>query len=177
MPRYIFHNPTASDVQIPGTSYWVRSGENLQIDIQAASLDTPDVQKVIKKGLLRLSPVVESPHIANGIEIPTVEIHESGGGGTGITEGEHEDLHTLTHELASSFQTEYTYTGGKLTSYIVWNAGHTLKIRDAAFTYSGSKLTGAVMKQYDTGGILSTTLSKVFTYSGSNLTGVAATRS
>ena len=61
----------------------------------------------------------------------------------------------LVHDIAEDSFEEYTYSGNKVTSIIVWtDSGKTQKIREALFTYSGSKVQTIVTKQYDGAGTL-----------------------
>ena len=84
MPKYVFHNPTFTKVHIPRTGRWVKPRSNLVVDIQAVVFDTPEMQILLESGALRLSPVVETPKIYDGIEIPVVEMLGTGGGGGAI---------------------------------------------------------------------------------------------
>lgn len=181
MPKFVIHNPTKGKVQIPGTGIFVKPGANLTLDIQPMALATDGMQSLLSKGILRLSPVVETPSIHDGIEIPVVEMIPPPSPpppATGITEAEHEALDTLTHEVAETSFTENAYTGSNITRSTVWtDVGMTLRIRESTFTYTGSRMTSAVFKQYDGAGAVLTTLTKTYAYTGSKLTGVTVVRS
>jgi len=97
--------------------------------------------------------------------------------GSGITEGQHETLDTLTHKITESSFAELLYTGKVLDSVIVWtDVGKTLKIRESALTYTGKNLTGVIAKQYDGGGSLLVTLTKTLAYTGKTLDSVTVVR-
>lgn len=81
MPRYVFHNPTPYRIYIPGAGVWIDPKKNRTLDIQAVHLDNPDLNKLIRGGHLRMSETVESPLIDDSIEIPVVDMLDSGGGG------------------------------------------------------------------------------------------------
>lgn len=81
MPTFVIHNPTPCLVQIPGTGIFVKPKSNLTLDIQPLTLASDGMQRLISTGHLRLAPVVESPFIYDGIEIPVVEMLGSGTGG------------------------------------------------------------------------------------------------
>lgn len=93
--------------------------------------------------------------------------------GTGLSEGTHRALDQLVHDIAEDSYEEYTYSGTKVTSIIVWtDSGKTKKIREENYTYSGNKVTTVVTKQYDGDGNLVSgeTMTETFTYSGNNVT-------
>jgi hypothetical protein len=85
----------------------------------------------------------------------------------GITEPQHEDLYTLAHdEVRTSFD-ESVYTGVRLSGLITWtDAGKTQKIREITWTYTGTRVTQIVTKQYDASGVLQDTLTEDITYVG-----------
>jgi hypothetical protein len=74
--------------------------------------------------------------------------------GGGITEGQHEGLDRLTHRINESGYEEYTYSGQKLTGWILWtDSGKTTKIREEQYTWSGNKISTFVEIQYDGAGV------------------------
>lgn len=100
------------------------------------------------------------------------------GGGGGITEGQHEVLDTLVHEIDETSYDEVAYSGSNPTSYIVWETAAKLKkIREETYSYSSGKVSQIVTKQYDGAGTLKMTMTEVYTYSGSKVTSVARTKS
>lgn len=83
----------------------------------------------------------------------------------------HENLNTLVHFLARDGYGDLTYTGNKITYYVVWrDALKTIKDRDYVLTYTGNKVNTVVVKQYDDSGILLHTLTETYTYSGNRIT-------
>ncbi len=97
--------------------------------------------------------------------------------GSGITEAQHRDLDTLVHEIDETSYDEVVYSGNNITQYIVWtSAAKTLKIREDLMTYSGSKVTQVISKQYDGTGTLKAQFTEVYTYSGNKITSVTRTR-
>jgi hypothetical protein len=99
-------------------------------------------------------------------------------GGSGITEGQHEVLDTLVHEIDESSYDEVIYSGNNPTSYIVWETAAKLKkIREETYSYSGGKVSQVVTIQYDGTGAVKMTMTEVYTYSGSKVTSVTRTKS
>lgn len=94
-----------------------------------------------------------------------------------FTEGQHEVLDTLTHEVAETSFDEVTYSGGKVSACVVWETAAKLKkIREELYTYSGGKVSTAVEIQYDAAGVEKARVTEVYTYSGSKVTSIARTR-
>jgi len=97
--------------------------------------------------------------------------HQAAGGG--ITEGQHEDLDTLVHNLSEDMYEEFTYSGGQVSSVIHWtDSGKTTKIREQTFTYTGNKVNTEVIKQYNSSGVLKYTLTGAYTWSGNQVSNV-----
>lgn len=90
---------------------------------------------------------------------------DQGSGGGGITPSEHQDLDTLTHVLAQPLFKEMAYdVDGNLERVTAWaDSGHTVKIRETIFDYTGSVLTSVTTTQYS-GGTPTGSLTKTFTY-------------
>lgn len=87
----------------------------------------------------------------------------------GITEGQHEALDTLVHNIAESSFEEGTYSGpfNRLSNVTIWTDGtKTTKIREVNFTYTGARVTTVVTIQYDEFGIAQDTLTETITYVG-----------
>jgi hypothetical protein len=103
----------------------------------------------------------------------------SGGGGSGITEAEHELLDTLVHDIDETSYDDVTYgIGSRVDSYIVWaNVAKLLKIREEQYSYSGSKISQVVMTQYDGTGAVKMTITETYTYTGSKITSITRTKS
>lgn len=89
-----------------------------------------------------------------------------------LTPAEHEDLDTLVHDLAESFDEEVNYNGsGQVDRITYWVAGsgRTVRIREALMTYGGSGDVATITTtQYDAAGapIVGQTLTETFTYNG-----------
>jgi hypothetical protein len=97
--------------------------------------------------------------------------------GTGITEGQHENLDTLTHWIAETGYEENTYSGSNLTNTTTWtSAAKLIKVREEQLTYSGNKVQQIVSIQYDAAGVETYRVTEVMTYSGNKITSIARTR-
>lgn len=95
--------------------------------------------------------------------------------GTGLSEGAHNDLDQLVHNIAEDAFEEYAYSGNKVTDIIIWtDNGKTQKIRETNFTYTGNKVTQIVTKQYDGTGtlIVGQTMTESLTYSGTQVSSI-----
>lgn len=91
-------------------------------------------------------------------------------GGGGISEAQHEDLDTLTHWLSEDMYEEFTFSGNKLTTLIVWTDNTKVKkIREFSYIYTGFKVNIETIKQYDATGALKTTLTGTYTWSGNKV--------
>jgi hypothetical protein len=102
----------------------------------------------------------------------TLKHFKPGAGGGGLTAGSHRPLDQLVHGIAENSFEEINKTGNKVDSIIVWTtAGKTQKIREEIFTYTGSKITTIVTKQYDGAGVLvaGETMTETLSYTGANL--------
>jgi hypothetical protein len=98
-------------------------------------------------------------------------------GGSGITEGQHEALDTLVHDIDETSYEEYAYSGSKVTNLTVWaTAAKLLKIREEQYTYAGSKVSQVVTIQYDGTGAVKMTMTENYTYSGGKVTSVTRTK-
>ena len=96
----------------------------------------------------------------------------------GLSSEAHRTFDQLTHELDESYYEEHTYSGGRVTSSVVWtDSGKTLKIREYSYTYTTGRITGAVEKQYDGSGTLVETLTKTYAWTGARLDSVTCVRS
>jgi len=92
---------------------------------------------------------------------------------SGITENEHRGLYTLVHLLAFSNYQDITYDGWKINNMICWtNSGKTKKMREMVIAYTGWKINSLVVKQYNTAGVLSETLTGIFIWSGWKITSI-----
>lgn len=91
-------------------------------------------------------------------------------GGSGITEGQHEGLDTLVHEIDETSFDEVTYTGNDITNYIVWTSpAKVLKIREELYTYdTGHRVTQLITIQYDASGVEKMRTTEVYTYTIAN---------
>lgn len=84
----------------------------------------------------------------------------------------HREEDHLVHLISEDSFEEYTYSGNKVSSIVVWtDSGKTTKIREELFTYTGNKVTSIVTKQYDGAGALITgeTMTESLNYTGSTL--------
>lgn len=91
-------------------------------------------------------------------------------GGSGITEGQHEGLDTLVHEIDETSFDEVIYTGNDITNYIVWTSpAKVLKIREELYTYNTShRVTQLITIQYDASGVEKMRTTEVYTYTIAN---------
>jgi len=90
----------------------------------------------------------------------------------------HRLLDQLVHELDENHYQEYTYSGWRIDSCIVWNSvSKSVKIREFLYTYSGIRVQTEVMNQYDGTGTLVETLTFSYTYTGPRITSVDCVRS
>lgn len=90
-------------------------------------------------------------------------------GGSGITEGQHENLDTLTHLLAESCYEEPTYTDGQVSALTWWtNSGKTTKVREEVYTRSAGQVSQIVIRQFDGAGTLVTAQTITKTVARSN---------
>ncbi len=75
MPRYVLINDSHSLVHLPDPlNGSVKPRSNLVVDTQATNFDTPAMQALLRKGLLRMIVTVETPRISDHIEIPVVDM-------------------------------------------------------------------------------------------------------
>lgn len=100
-------------------------------------------------------------------------------GGSGITEGQHEILDTLVHEIDETSYDEVIYgSGNRVSAYIIWETAAKLKkIREEQYTYVGGKVSQSVTIQYDGTGVAKMTMTETYTYSGNRVTSVTRTKS
>ena len=110
-------------------------------------------------------------------------MHDSSGpfnprsGSGGIDEQQHRDLDTLTHELDESSYDEITYTNRKISNITTWDSSSkNVKVREYQLTYSGRKLTKAVMIQYDPSGSIKEKITEEYSYYGRRIVSVTRTR-
>lgn len=71
----------------------------------------------------------------------------------GLTEGAHEVLDTLIHNLAEDNHEQITKSGGKISNVTSWtDDGETIKIREIALTRSSGRISQVDIIQYDGSG-------------------------
>lgn len=95
--------------------------------------------------------------------------------GTGISEGTHRNLDQLVHGIAEDSYEEFSYTGARVDSIIVYtDSGKTVKIREELYTYTGNKVNTVVTKQYDGAGVLivGETMTETYVYSGNSVANI-----
>lgn len=84
----------------------------------------------------------------------------------------------LVHEVSENSFDELIYTGNRVDQLIVWTSpAKTTKIREELYTYTGSKVTQIVTKQYDAIGVLivGETMTEVIAYTGNKVTDITRT--
>jgi len=90
----------------------------------------------------------------------------------------HQTINQLVHNLSEDAFVEYTYSGSKVTDVIAWtDAGKTVKIRETNLTYTGTRVTTEVNKQYDDAGVLIETETNTYVYSGSKVQNITVVKS
>lgn len=93
-----------------------------------------------------------------------------------LTDAQHLVLDQLVHTIVETSFEEYTYSGGNVSTIIVWtSAAKVLRIRDETFTYASGKVSQIVTRQYDGAGVITETMTEVFAYSGSTVTDITRT--
>lgn len=81
MPRYVFHNPNRTSVQLPAPLQGaVPPIKNLLVVTEAVNVDTPGMKAILKAGLLKILSVEEDPSTSNKIEVPVIDLQGTGGG-------------------------------------------------------------------------------------------------
>lgn len=98
--------------------------------------------------------------------------------GTGMTPEDHRVLDQLVHGLAENYYEEYTYSGPRVTTCIVWETPEKLKkIREEQYSYFGSRLTQVITIQYDVSGAEVERLTETYSYTDGRIASVTAVRS
>jgi len=95
--------------------------------------------------------------------------------GTGLSEGSHEALDTLVHELAESGDYAYTYADGRVSN-VTFKDPTTKDVRSWDWTYAAGRVFTVVEKQYDSSGTLKTTITYTYSYSAGRVSGVNTVR-
>lgn len=106
------------------------------------------------------------------------QLLESAAGG--ITEGEHEDLDTLVHEIAETCYMELTRSSGKVVNITYWtDSGKTTKVRETVITRSAGKVSQVVETQFDAAGtaITGQTITLDITRTGGKIASIDLTES
>lgn len=99
-------------------------------------------------------------------------------GGSGITEGQHEILDTLVHDLAESCYTEIERTSGKVSAVRTWTtAAKLVKVREVEIARASGRASVVVEKHYDMTGTLKQTLTHTLTRAGVRVASVATVES
>jgi hypothetical protein len=90
----------------------------------------------------------------------------------------HRTADQLTHDLDEDYYAEYTYSGWRLATVIIWTSvAKVLKIREYTYTWSGGRVTGIVEQQYDSGGSVGETLTYTVAYTAHQVTSITCARS
>lgn len=72
----------------------------------------------------------------------------------GLTEGTHEVLDTLVHQLAENLHIQLTRSGGRVSNVTAWTDGtETTKVREIQVTRTAGKISQVVAIQYDGTGV------------------------
>jgi len=91
----------------------------------------------------------------------------------GISEQEHELLDVLIHNIAETNYTEITRSSGKITDFIIWETVAKLKkIREYNLTRTSGKISSVVAKQYDSSGVLKSTLTSTITRTSGRISSI-----
>lgn len=97
--------------------------------------------------------------------------------GSGLSEGSHEVLDTLTHWLSEDNYQEMVRSGGKVTNAIHWtDSGKTTKIREVVVTRSAGKVSQIDLIQYDSGGSEKHRLTGVITRTSGKVSSIQWTK-
>jgi hypothetical protein len=97
--------------------------------------------------------------------------------GSGLSESQHEQLDTLTHEIAENAHVVVTRSSGQVSSVVVWTDNTlTTKIRETNITRSSGQVSQIEVKQYDSGGVLKNTVTQTVTRSSGQITSVAVVK-
>jgi hypothetical protein len=98
-------------------------------------------------------------------------------GGSGITEGQHEILDTLTHWIDETNWQELIRSGGKVTNAIHWETSAKLKkIREVLVTRAGGKVSQIDIVQYNSAGTESQRQVGVITRAGGKVESIQWTK-
>lgn len=110
---------------------------------------------------IQLNPITTSPDANGKFAYRSgvgFQFYEEGSlktlAGSGLTEGSHKVLDTLTHNLAEDSYEEVTRTSGKVSNITVWtDAGKTIKIRETVLTRTSGQVSQVDLIQYDASGV------------------------
>jgi len=143
----------------------VEDGTLYRQDLNITSTGKAVVRKVTTSSGL----VISYTGVDAGTGDVVIAISTSGG----LTDITHRLLDQLVHDIAETSYYEITRSGVQVTSEIWWtDSGKTKKIRSIDYTYTGSKVTQSITKQYDTLGNVCETLTESYTYIGSNIVSI-----
>lgn len=128
---------------------------------------------VIRKLIAGTNVTLQSTGADPGTGDVTVNVPNA----SGLSEAEHELLDTLTHELAEDCWTEIVRASGYVSEVIVWTSnGKTKKIREYLVARSAGRVSSITVKNYDSMGVLVTTISYVVTRQDGLVVSITATR-
>lgn len=99
--------------------------------------------------------------------------------GGGISEAEHEELDTLTHDIVEDSYDEATYAGKKIINLTVYtDVSKTTKVREEQVSYDFfGRINQAITIQYDSGGSESYRVTENITYQLGKIKSITRTRS
>lgn len=97
-------------------------------------------------------------------------------GGMGITEGQHDALDDLVHNIAETSYEEVTRSGGKVTNITIWETSSKIKkVRETIIARSGGKVSQIDLVQYDGTGTEKQRMAGVITRSDGKVASIAWT--
>lgn len=94
-----------------------------------------------------------------------------------VTEGEHEALATLVHDIDATSYDELIYDGSRLVSVITWTSSlRTRKVREESYTYVNNRVEESTTIQYDLAGVEKMRVTEVYTYLNGRVISVQRTK-
>jgi len=94
-----------------------------------------------------------------------------------FSEPQHENLHTLVHDLAQNFFEEVTYVCARVSNVTMWtDATKTQKIRETQITYSNALVSQSIEIQYDESGLETARMTYGYSYIKSRLQSITGSK-